>query len=195
MASERPAESARVSRSREDSPPRRTGARDRSAREVVFFDVDTLGGLRISAPPARMLDLNAYPYLTSVLQQLTARKVRLGLISRVPGVAAEGLSAALVTVGIDIFFDQDLRIFAADGVEGEAGAILDLAAGTAGIKSSPASCMLVSEDNIVRGQALAAGWRVRRTRCWRRPFWTGQAMVRAHSQVASTGRGGSGAPP
>ena len=149
-----------VSRSKEDSRPKRTATRDRSRREVVFFDVDTVGGLRVSAPPDRSLDLSVYPYLRSVLEELVARKVRLGLISGVPEVDAEGLRTALTTAGIDTFFDRKLQIFADDGVAGQPGASFDIAAATADLKLSPGSCLLVSEDNVVRGQALAAGWRV-----------------------------------
>ena len=110
--------------------------------------------------PRAWLGLSAYPYLASVLQQLAAREVRLGIICRTPAVSAESLSAALAAAGINAFFDQDLLIFAADGVEREPRSLFYLAAGKAGLLSSPGSCLLVSEDSIARGQALAAGWRV-----------------------------------
>ena len=104
--------------------------------------------------------MSAYPYLASVLQQLAAREVRLGIICSTPAVSAESLSAALAAAGINAFFDQDLLIFAGDGVEREPRASFYLAAGRAGLQSSPGSCLLVSEDSVARGQALAAGWRV-----------------------------------
>ena len=135
-------------------------AGERSTVKAAFFDVDALGGLRFSAPPARLLGLSAYPYLASVLQQLAAREVRLGIICSTPAVSAESLSAALAAAGINAFFDQDLLIFAADGVEREPRAPFYLSAGRAGLLSSPGSCLLVSEDSVARGQALAAGWRV-----------------------------------
>ena len=135
-------------------------ADERSTVKVAFFDVDALGGLRFSASPARLLGLSAYPYLASVLQQLAARDVRLGIICRTPAVSAESLGAALAAAGINAFFDQDLLIFAADGVEREPRSPFYLAAGRAGLLSSPGSCLLVSEDSVARGQALEAGWRV-----------------------------------
>jgi hypothetical protein len=135
-------------------------AGERSTVKVVFFDVDALGGLRFSAPPARLLGLSAYPYLASVLQQLAARAVRLGIICSTPAVSAESLSPALTAAGINAFFDQDLLIFAADGGEKEPHVPFSLSADRAGLLLSPSSCLLVSEDSVTRGRALAAGWRV-----------------------------------
>src|SRR5918992_542800 len=94
-------------------------ADERSTVKAAFFDVDALGGLRFSAPPTRLLSLSAYSYLESVLQQLAAREVRLGIISSTPAVSAESLSAALAAAGINVFFGQDLLIFAADRPERE----------------------------------------------------------------------------
>jgi Zn-dependent M28 family amino/carboxypeptidase len=128
--------------------------------KAAFFDVEALGGLRFSASPARLLGLSAYPHLASVLPQLAARDVRLGVICRTPAVSAESLGAALAAAGINAFFDQDLLIFAADGAEREPRSPFYLAAGRAGLLSSPGSCLLVSEDSVARGQELAAGWQV-----------------------------------
>ena len=146
-------------------------ADEHSTVKAAFFDVDALGALRFSAPPARLLGLSAYPYLASVLQQLADREVRLGIICSMPAVSAESLSAALAAAGINTFFDQDLLIFADDGVERDPSALFHLAAGRAkpggrrgraskSLLSTPGSCLLVSEDSVARGQALAADWRV-----------------------------------
>src|SRR5262245_11619038 len=91
-------------------------ADERSTVKAAFFDIDALGSLRFSAPPARQLGLSVYPYLVPVLEQLSALEVRLGIICSMPGVNTESLSAALAAAGINAFFDQDLLIFAADGV-------------------------------------------------------------------------------
>ena len=146
-------------------------ADERSTVKAAFFDVDALGALRFSAPPERLLGLSPYPYIASVLQQLADREVRMGIICSMPAVSAESLRAALAAAGIDTFFDQDLLIFAADGEERDPSALLDLAAGkvksggrrsraSKSLPSSPGSCLLVSEDSVSRGQALAAGWQV-----------------------------------
>ena len=46
------------------------------------------------------------------------------------------------------------------GWRGSRSAPFYLSADRAGLLSSPGSCLLVSEDSVTRGQALAAGWRV-----------------------------------
>jgi hypothetical protein len=132
---------------------------ERSTKKAVFFDLDSLGGLRLSAPPALLLALTAYPYVGSVLQQLVARGVRLGIICSAQAISVDTLSAALAAAGIDDLFEQNLRIFAGYHVERTPSTSLHLAAAKAGLHSPPSSCLLVSEDSIIRGQALAAGWR------------------------------------
>jgi hypothetical protein len=104
--------------------------------------------------------LNIYPYLASVLQQLTTNEIRLGIISSTPAATAENLSGALAAAGINVFFDQQLLIFASDWDEREPQESFYLAAARAGLQSSPGSCLLVSENSIARGDALAAGWTV-----------------------------------
>jgi hypothetical protein len=139
--------------------------------KAAFFDIDALGALRFSASAEGLLGLSPYPYIASVLQQLADRGVRLGIICSMPGISAENLSAAVAAAGINSFFDQDLLIFAADGVERDPSALSHLAADKAkpgsrrgraskSLLSSPGSCLLVSEDSVARGQALAAGWQV-----------------------------------
>ena len=133
----------------------------RDTAKVTFFDVDALGGLRFSPPPERLPALRAYPYVASVLQQLAAHKVRLGILCSAPAISGESLRAELDAAGISAYFDMDLLILAADGVGKERSpAPFHAAASRAGLKSSPRSCLLVSEDSVLRGKALAAGWRV-----------------------------------
>ena len=136
-------------------------ADERSTVKVAFFDVDALGGLRFSAPPARLLGLSAYPYLASVLQQLAARDSTAGHHLQHAGgqrreperSAGRGGHQRLLRPG-----PADLR--RRRGGEGAAALPSTSAADRAGLLSSPGSCLLVSEDSVARGQALAAGWRV-----------------------------------
>ena len=132
---------------------------ERSTAMAAYFEADTLGDLRFGAPPEHLPILSAYPYLVPVLEQLADRGVRLGVICREPSVSAVSLTAALAVAGISAFFDHDLLIFTTDAVEGDPGDPFYRAADRAGLQSSPESCLLVSDDSVARGQALAAGWR------------------------------------
>jgi hypothetical protein len=123
--------------------------------KAVFFDLDTLGGLRFSSPPERAFRLTPYPYIESVLQDLAAR-VPVGLMSGSSGVDAKRLAAAVRAAGLDAFFDWSLLISRTNGT---ARGPFALAAGRAGLASEPGACVLVSEDSILRGKAIAAGWR------------------------------------
>ena len=127
---------------------------------AAFFEVDTLGDLRFGAPPARLLGLSAYPYLPAVLEQLAGRGVRLGIICREPSVNAVDLTAALAAAGISASFDHDLLFLTTDALEVEPGSSRSIALPSGRASSRrPSSCLLVSEDSLARGQALAAGWR------------------------------------
>jgi hypothetical protein len=128
---------------------------------AIFFDVEALGGLHFSPPPPRLLGLSPYPYVLSVLRQLAAQQVRLGIISSASAITADKLKAELATAGLKTYFDDELLILA-DGSEGvEPQRILfDLAARRAGVASAPGACILVSEDSVIRRRALEAGWLV-----------------------------------
>lgn len=133
----------------------------RSTGRAILFDVDALGILRFGAPPERQLGLSAYPYMRSTLQKLAGHEIRLGIMGGVTAVSAERLWAELAAAGIDTFFDRDLLIRAANGDGKESQhAPFYIAAKEAGLASLPSSCLLVSEDSVARGHALAAGWRV-----------------------------------
>jgi bacterial leucyl aminopeptidase len=49
---------------------------------VAFFDIgETLGSVRFSPPPYRLLGLDVYPYVPAILNQLRDNGVRMGLIN------------------------------------------------------------------------------------------------------------------
>jgi hypothetical protein len=134
-------------------------ASERLTAKAVFFDIDVLGSRRSAAPPTRGVSLQIYPYVRAVLDELVAAGVQLGCISFDPSGTEDAVKAAFEATEIHRLFRPELLIFAfGGGLETDARALFSHAASQAGHAASPGSCLLVSEDSVARGQALAAGW-------------------------------------
>src|SRR5687768_13594656 len=88
---------------------------DAQAPPAAFFDIgDTLGSARFSPrPPHRLEQLDVYPQVSDVLQQLRDSDVRLGIVSNIGQEAEEHVRMVLEEAGLYDFFEPSLLVYGA----------------------------------------------------------------------------------
>jgi bacterial leucyl aminopeptidase len=129
---------------------------------VAFFDIgETLGSVRVSPPPYRLLGLDIYPYVPAILNQLRNNGVRIGVISNTGSETAEDMKNVLEECQLYGLFEPDLLIYSSVvGLEKNSPEVFKLAAQHAGFASTPEQCLFVGEDREERRYALEAGLQV-----------------------------------
>ncbi|MGH9902581.1 MAG: HAD family hydrolase, partial [Pyrinomonadaceae bacterium] len=125
---------------------------------AVFFDIgDTLGVVRLSAPPVRVERIEVKPGVAEALREISSAGVRRGIISDRGNVPEAEVLRALEGCGLGEFFDPTLIVFGRkDSAE-----IFRRAAGLAPL--DPRDCMFVGESVKEREHAAAAGMKVATT--------------------------------
>jgi FMN phosphatase YigB (HAD superfamily) len=82
---------------------------------TIFFDLgDTLGTAVLSPPPPHLVGFQVFDFALSVLQELKARGLRLGLISNTGDDPGSVVDSILRNAGILDFFEDPLRIYSKD---------------------------------------------------------------------------------
>nr|WP_282183996.1 M20/M25/M40 family metallo-hydrolase [Azospirillum sp. OGB3] len=120
---------------------------------------DTLGEAVLSPSPAHLIGFHAYPYVPLLLSQLTARHLRLGIISNTGNDRGVQVNQVLNQAGILDHFDSALCIYSADvGLRKDSPEIFRQAAAGAG--HAPSECLFVGEDAAERAHAAAAGLQI-----------------------------------
>lgn len=123
---------------------------------VIFFDIGDTLGTPIISPSYRLESLNLYGYVPSILQQLRARNIRIGIISNIGEDSSENIKRVLQDSKIYEFFDSELLIYGAKN----SSSIFERAARQAGYANNPNQCLFVGEDSQERSYALLAGFKV-----------------------------------
>ncbi|MGL5942864.1 MAG: M20/M25/M40 family metallo-hydrolase [Waterburya sp.] len=129
---------------------------------VVFFDIGhTLGIPKISPPLYRLEELDIYPYIPNLLQQLKNNELKMGIISNTGHETEDCMKRVLEEADIYGFFQPDLLIYSSVvGVSKPSPEIFRLAAKRAGYTDEPKNCLFVGEDSKERKVAHDLGWRV-----------------------------------
>ena len=132
---------------------------DQTRDAVVFFDLgDTLASARLNPAGDRLISLDVYPYARTVLEELSAAGLRLGIISNTGQETAADMQRLLTAGGIYERFDPALLIYSSEvGLTKNSPAIFELAARRAGAGDTPARCLYVGEDALERRFAREAG--------------------------------------
>lgn len=138
---------------------RRVGWRMRHDITVVFFDIGaTLGVVSLDSsgiPTA----FDVYPFVPKVLERLTTRGIRIGIISNTGGQPGSTISLILSKSVIWRYLTSDLLVFSGDvGLEKDSPEIFRHACQAASVEAQ--RCLYVGEDNWERLSAATAGMRV-----------------------------------
>src|SRR5262245_13331419 len=114
--------------------------------QTVFFDLgDTLGTPELTPPPMHLARFHIFPFALTVLNQLTQRGLRLGIISNTGDDKGSAVNVVLAASGILSYFEPNLCIYSADvGMSKDNPEIFRLAASRAG--AATGSCLFVGED-------------------------------------------------
>src|SRR4051812_22911035 len=128
---------------------------------VVFFDLgDTLASARLNSAGDRLVGLDIYPYARTVLEELSAEGLHLGIISNTGQETGRDMQCLLEDGGIYQFFDPALCLYSSEvGLTKDSRAIFDEAVRRAGTSDDPARCLYVGEDALERRFARQAGMR------------------------------------
>jgi bacterial leucyl aminopeptidase len=131
-----------------------------STISTVFFDLgDTLGTPVLSPPPAHLVGFEVFAFTTTILKELQANSLRLGVISNTGDDAGPVVDGVLRTAGILEFFADPLRIYSKDvGMQKDSPAIFRRAAQAASVPTN--QCLFVGEDARERSFAREAGMKV-----------------------------------
>jgi len=129
---------------------------------AVFFDLgDTLGSAVLSPPPVHLIRFDPFPFAQSLLADLRAKGLRLGIISNTGADGKDVIDDVLRTAGILDFFEPALRLYSHEvGLIKDSPAIFLRAADLAGHPAAPEECLFVGEDATERAFAMQAGLRV-----------------------------------
>ncbi|MER8929197.1 M20/M25/M40 family metallo-hydrolase [Mesorhizobium sp. M0859] len=136
---------------------------------AVFFDLgDTLGSPVIGGSPPRLTSFDVFPYARTVISDLKAQGLKLGVISNTGEEKGPAINAVLAPTGLLDDFAPGLIVYSGDEAPLKDGTpvtksipeIFKRAAKRAGLGRSPDRCLFVGEDANEREVAACAGWRV-----------------------------------
>ena len=127
---------------------------------TIFFDLgDTLGTPVLSPPPVHLVGFEVFDFTTTILGELEAKGLRLGVISNTGDDDGHAVDGVLSAAGILDFFADPLRIYSKDvGMKKDSPAIFRRAAQAASVPTD--QCMFVGEDASERSFAREAGMKV-----------------------------------
>lgn len=129
---------------------------------AIFFDLgDTLGTATVEGTPPHLTGFTLYPYTLDVLEDLSARVPKLGVISNTGNDSGEKVNAVLRPTGLLQKLDSQLLVYSFDeGVTKSSPEIFFHAARRAGLEATPERLLFVGEDAHERQVADSANWRV-----------------------------------